>query len=110
METGSSAGCWGGWNEEPFPWAQPLVLALEAAFLCDRAQDGAGHGLGHGQRRLWCSNDRFSLCSSQPSWTPGWVLEDAALGPGAILTSEDAQAWDIGQEGSPRMQEAKRTV
>lgn len=46
----------------------------------------------------------------KPSWTPGWVLEDAALGPGAILPSEDAQVWDIGQEVSPRMQEAKRTV
>ncbi|KAM9514499.1 uncharacterized protein ACIB01_018758 [Guaruba guarouba] len=46
----------------------------------------------------------------KPSWTPGWVLEDAALGPGAILTSEEAQAWDIGQEASNRTQEAKRTV
>ncbi|XP_065515704.1 uncharacterized protein LOC136003730 [Lathamus discolor] len=45
----------------------------------------------------------------KPSWAPGWVLEEASLGPGAILTSAGAQARDIGQEVSPRTQEAKRT-
>lgn len=68
--------------------------------LQDPAVDVGGLGAAEGSRRgcVCVPTDLFPLCSLQTSWTPGWMLEDAALGPGAAAA---AQMCDICQATFP---------
>jgi len=59
---------------------------------------GSGHSCGLEERLCLPSHRPFPLCSLQTSWTPGWMLEDAALGPGAAAA---AQMCDICQATFP---------
>lgn len=99
-ETGSSRGLWGGWSERgsrPQPGAELSMgteTLLETPGRSLDAAAGGGEAASAGPTEL-------PPRSPQTCWTPGWVLEDGALGAGAGLASEDAQPCGIRQELFP---------